>query len=155
MEMAKSLSQRRKKTGIKFLDHTADAGIRITSRSFEELLEEAGRGMNQLLIDSRSVEKKQEITVIVDGESYEDLLVNWLRELLYIHNDKHLVFCDFKVNNFEVSHEQNMKLFGKAFGELYNEFRHHILTEIKLITYHQLYVRKKNTLWEGQVIFDL
>lgn len=141
-------------TAIEFLDHTADIGIQITAHTLEELLEEAARGMNQILIDPASVTKKQTFSIIITGPTPADLLVNWLRELLFLHNDRYIVYNDFHVV-LDSFNEQNIVVHGIVHGEPIDPVRHSILTEIKLVTYHQLAVIKKDSGWEGQVIFDI
>lgn len=110
--------------------------------------------MNTILIDPTTVVKKQEFTISITGVTPADLLVNWLRELLFIHNDRYLVYGDFHVvmNSFE---EKFISVRGIINAEPIDPARHFILTEIKLVTYHQLAVIRKNSGWEGQVIFDL
>lgn len=119
------------------------------------LLEEAARGMNQILIDPRSVENKREIVVNATGNSPADLLINWLRELLYIHSEQHLVYGDFHIEETELKEDRLSSVSGIAKGELFNQERHHLFTEIKLITYHKLKVCKEGNNWIGRVIFDL
>lgn len=147
--------KRRTITSIEFFDHTADAGIIVTAPAFARLLEEAARGMNQILIDPRTVEKKREIAVNATGDSPADLLINWLRELLYIHNEKHMVYSDFHVVESKLQEDSTSSVSGIAKGESFDQESHHLFTEIKLITYHKLKVCKKGNDWFGRVIFDL
>jgi len=40
-------------------------------------------------------------------------------------------------------------------GEPFQEGIHVIKTEVKAVTYHQIYVKKENGDWKAQIIFDL
>ena len=153
--MMKKAKKRSKVTSIEFFDHTADAGIIVTAPTLARLLEEAARGMNQILIDPRTVGKIREIKINATGSSPADLMINWLRELLYIHSEQHLVYCDFHVEETEPEADTLSHISGIALGEPYDGERHHLFTEIKLITYHKLEARKGGDTWFGRVIFDL
>ena len=77
-------------------------------------------------------------------------MVDWLSELLYLHDVENLLFKEFKVVSVG---EDGLKAIAK--GEPFQEGVHAIKTEVKAVTYHRLEVRKKNGGWRAQVIFDL
>jgi len=66
----------------------------------------------------------------------EQLLVDWLSELVYIHDVEHLVFGEFDV---EINEKE---LRAKAYGEEYDISKHGYGMEIKAVTYHMLEVKK-------------
>jgi len=75
----------------KFFDHTADIGVEISGRTKKELFANAAGAMFDVLIEkneskSKSDEdtKRQQKKVSVDGADVEDLLINFLREILYL-----------------------------------------------------------------------
>jgi SHS2 domain-containing protein len=80
-------------SNYKFFDHTADIGVEISGRTKKELFANAANALFDILIEnndskSKSAEKtqKRQRTVTVDGADPEDLLINFLRELLYLFN---------------------------------------------------------------------
>jgi SHS2 domain-containing protein len=77
-------------------------------------------------------------------------MVDWLCELLFLHDVENLLFKGFKVDSVG---EEGLKAIVK--GEPFQEGVHVIKTEVKAVTYHQIEVRRGNRGWRAQVILDL
>jgi SHS2 domain-containing protein len=78
-------------------------------------------------------------------------MVDWLSELLYLHDVESLLFKGFDVESVG---EGGLKAAAK--GEPFLEGIHLINTQVKAVTYHQIRVEKEATGgWRAQVIFDL
>lgn len=133
-----------------FIDHTADIGIDVFGTTLYELFSNAAFAMFDIITDISRVEGKNEYKVKVCGIDREQLLVNWLSELLYLHEVKNLLFKDFTVTGIHET-QLNASLRGEAFIEK----KHVIKTEIKAVTYHNLSIIKENRQWRARVIFDL
>ena len=135
---------------FEFIDHTADAGIRVEAPTVEDLFEIAGLAFSELVTNVDSVERKVERRFELQEDDLETLLVSWLQELLYLLDTESLVFGRFQVKL------DNLSLEAVAWGDVFDPNLHTMKTEIKAVTYHQLEVTKKNDQgWETQVIFDI
>jgi SHS2 domain-containing protein len=77
-------------------------------------------------------------------------MVDWLSELLYLHDVENLLFKAFEIESVG---EDGLKAVAK--GEPFQEGVHVIKTEVKAVTYHQIVVREKKGRWKAQVILDL
>ena len=66
-----------------FFDHTADIGVHVAGRTLQELFINAARAMYEALGDLQKTEDKRQRAVELRAESREDLLHDWLAELLY------------------------------------------------------------------------
>ena len=72
------------------IDHTADIGLKVNGTTLFDLFENAALGMFHIIggkvksQDSAVLEKSIEVKKTVDA--FEELLVSWLSELLYIFN---------------------------------------------------------------------
>ena len=86
----------------------------------------------------------------IKANDREDLLVNWLRDLLYKFNVENYLLKEFKVENIGDS-----SLEGKVKGEKLNLSHHTLKREIKAVTYNNPEVKKKDKYWEAQIIFDI
>ena len=135
---------------FEILDHTADIGIIVYGEDLKTLFENAGKAFFHLVTDLRKVRRRREKKIIIKGESLDRLMVDWLSELLYLHDVENLLFKEFKVESVG---EDGLKAIAK--GEPFQEGVHAIKTEVKAVTYHQLEIRKKNEGWRARVIFDL
>jgi SHS2 domain-containing protein len=135
---------------FKILDHTADIGVFIYGENLRALFENAGEAFFHLITDLRKVRRRVEKTIEIGGESLDRLMVDWLSELLYLHDVEYLLFREFKVASVG---ENGLKAVVK--GEPFQEGVHVIKTEVKAVTYHRIEVRKSDGRWRARVIFDL
>jgi SHS2 domain-containing protein len=132
------------------LDHTADIGLIVYGEDLKTLFENAGEAFFHLITDLKKVKRRVEKKIEIKGENLERLMVDWLSELLYLHDVENLLFKGFKVESVG---EGGLK--ARVKGEPFQEGVHVIKTGVKAVTYHQIEVRKKNGRWRAQIIFDL
>jgi SHS2 domain-containing protein len=135
---------------FEILDHTADIGIIVYGEDLKALFENAGEAFFHLITDMRRVRRRVRRQIEIGKEGLERLMVDWLSELLYLHDVENLLFKEFKVESVG---ENGLKAIVK--GEPFQEGVHVIKTEVKAVTYHQIEVRKENGNWRAQIIFDL
>ena len=133
------------------LEHTADVGVAAEAESFELLLAELARGMFEFIVDPKKVLPVEEYEGgEVGGESLEGLVVNWLNELLYLHEVHEILFCRFSPRRVSPLH-----VVGKAMGESIDPERHAPIGAVKAATYHALSAEQKEGLWHARVYFDV
>lgn len=138
---------------FKFVEHTADMGVEIEATSFEELLSEALMALTDTLTEVERVELELELPVDLVAPSREDLLVEWLTELVYLFETESVLL---RQTDLEVEREGGgWRLRGTLRGEHYDPERHGIKRLIKAVTYHQLTVRSSRSGWSAHVILDI
>lgn len=131
-------------------EHTADMGIRARAGTLDELFADAARGLFSVIVGNpESIRPVQEVPFRVQGDRHEDLLFDWLDELLYAFSTRRLVFCDFDVRVAASGLE------ATARGEPIDPQRHHLDVEVKAITYHGLRVQREGDGWLAEVIVDV
>ncbi len=143
--------------GFQRTDHTADEGLRVYGHSAKELFQEAARGMVALLVELNTVHAEEEHVLELQAESVEELLILWLREILFLMEQNKMLFSQFQIENDNISLRNNEMVRLRAFlrGEKLNPSRHEICKEIKAVTRHGLYVKKGNPWWEANILFDV
>ena len=131
-------------------DHTADVGIIVRGQTLEEMFEKSAYAMFDLIVHADKIEPIRKVRVSIKSPTLEDLLVDWLSELLYVFSTELFV-----MNEFDVKINKNEEFFLEAvcWGEGYSKRKHKIKTEIKAVTYHELKINEK----EGylKVLFDI
>ncbi len=130
-------------------DHTADLGIRIFGRTYEEVMANAAYALFDLLTDLTRVRETLSHSIRVEAQEREELLVCWLSELLFLFESRGYLF-----KRFAFSHLSQRSLEAVAYGEIFAPSRHECKTEIKAVTYHQVAVSESDGGWEGRVILD-
>jgi SHS2 domain-containing protein len=86
----------------------------------------------------------------VSGVDWADLMINWLREILYLWNGKERLVKSVKILSLS---EKNISAI--IYFDAYKPDRHLIKTEIKAVTYHQIQVKRSASGWKAQIIFDI
>ena len=66
----------------KLFDHTADLGVEVAGSSLEGIYSNAAEALFGILSDLSAVETKETLLRKIEGLDHEDLLINFLRELL-------------------------------------------------------------------------
>jgi len=131
------------------LDHTADLGIIVRGEDLKNLFETAAKALIHLMIRGQSQAKPTDMDITVSGQDLPDLLVRWLGEILYFFEGE-----DFVVTFIHIHFLSPTRLDALLKTVPFDPTVHRIQNEIKAVTYHQVQVLKKGSVWEAQVIFD-
>jgi SHS2 domain-containing protein len=135
---------------FRLLPHTADIGFEAFGRTREEVFANSALALAHLVIEPHGVEPREEINIQVEGRDAESLLVNWLSEILYLHDSE-----KWLLREFEILKLNDRSLLAKARGEKFDRARHRIKLMVKAITYHQLKLEKTPEGWRAQVYVDI
>jgi SHS2 domain-containing protein len=135
---------------FEYIEHTADLGFKAYGTTPESLFINAAEALFEVLLSVETIRIKEKRIIKVQAASLDDLMVSWLSELLYLFDTEALL-----LRRFEITDMNEERLQATVRGEFMDPARHEIKTCIKAVTYHQLYVRKNNDIWESQVILDL
>jgi SHS2 domain-containing protein len=131
-------------------EHTADVGLRIRAEGLDQLFAEAGRALFSLIVANLDeVRPVEEVRFALAAPRNDDLLFDWLAELLYTFDTRRLLLSEFQV---EVGAG---RLSAVARGEPIDQPRHRLDMEVKAITYHGLRLERQNDGWLAEVIVDI
>ncbi|HDI60483.1 MAG TPA: archease [Desulfobacteraceae bacterium] len=132
------------------IEHTADGGLTVEAATAEALFAEAALALVAQIVDPVHIQVRQWRELALGGADWTDLMVNWLREVLYLFNGE--LWLAGKV---EMGRLAPAGLAARLGGEAFDRTRHDVKNEIKAVTYHQARVKFENGRWRAQVIFDL
>lgn len=130
--------------------HTADIGIRAFGVDLKELFENAAFAMFDTIADIEGLKKTVQREIKVEADNYEELLIAWLDELLYIFYTKQLIFSEFAIK--ELSEK---RLIADVSGRPVGANRNRLKTEIKAATYSGLEIKKSGDGYQVEIIFDV
>ena len=131
-------------------EHTADVGLRVYARTLPELFAEAARGLLALLVDDPGdVATEDTEEIVLEADELEDLLVDWLSELLFLHESRGLLLCSCKV---EI---EGNRLCATVRGEPFDPKRHRPGSEVKAVTYHGLSIARDPDGYVAEVVLDI
>lgn len=140
---------------IEHIDHTGDAGLRITAGSLTDLLTVCTQQMVRLVCPEGRIRRSLARPVQVEGADLVELFINWLSEVNSLMSIHHEIYDIVTIELLSLPDDPPLQVKGTAQGEPIDPERHHIALEIKAVTFHAAYVHQTDDNWECQVIFDL
>jgi SHS2 domain-containing protein len=131
-----------------FVEHTADLTFKAYGRDLDQLFENAAEALESTLIMLEAVALNATTTIEMTSDSCDDLLYDWLAELLVM----------FEVNRFAVKKcivsITGLSLRAECWGERIDPNKHTLNTEVKAVTYHNLQI-KKNKVYHTEITLDV
>ena len=137
---------------FEFIEHTADVCVRVFGNSSEDLFVNSALALFSLLVDV-APQPKISKEIILEAESLEDLLVEWLNELISgFFADK---FLPAEYELFLKEGVASKVLKAKVKGQDFDPYANKINMEIKAATYHNLKIKQCDTGCKTEIIFDV
>lgn len=139
--------------GVRPIDHVGDIGIEVSAGSLEELFTRAAAGMIALTRERPErgppAAGAAPMTREVEGAAGDvaELLVTWLRELLYLQEADGFSYASAEFPALD-EHRFRARVRGRRAPR-------RALREIKGVTYHGLDVARRGDAWQARVIFDV
>ena len=128
------------------IEHTADLAIRAYGQDMQELFANAAHGMFALMAEPSAEEPAREREVSLEATDYEGLLVDWLNELIYLHEVEGETYSQFAIETLSPT-ELKAQVTG---GPTKIKTR-----AIKAATFHELEVVKTDKGYQATIVFDV
>jgi SHS2 domain-containing protein len=130
--------------------HHTELAVRITGSSQADLFANSAFALFDVMTDLAAVEIKERIPLEIEGNDRDDLMVNWMRELLYLYQSNGYLLKEFKI-----SHVKDTIVKAEVCGEKVDPDRHEVKREIASVAAHKSRMEKTGNQWIAQVIFEL
>jgi SHS2 domain-containing protein len=139
--------------GFKIVDELASADFIFDARgrTLNDLFVTCARACFFAMTDLDKVAHADEINVSVEGENTNELLYNFIAELIYLKDVEKIFLSDFKV---DIS-EDRKSLVAVARGERIDYNKHVIKTDVKAVTYHGLDIIGDSEGFRVRMVLDL
>lgn len=144
-------------SGFKVLEHTGDVGVRIWAKTLGELFEEAARAMISLIVHTEENELQNERKLHLEANTIEELLLAWLKEVLFLIENESVIYRQFQVENtnFQEKDVTTYYIDAKISGNPFSNSRHDVCREIKAVTRHAFHLKENGPWWEASILFDV
>ena len=139
--------------GYTFIDHTADVAADLTGSSAQDLFRFAAQALTDTITELSGVASAVTQSVTVEAGTIEDLLVDWLNELLYRFEVQNMLVADAVVTLREEAGRWQLE--ARIAGEPFDPARHPSRVLVKSATYHGLHVRHERGSWRARIVFDI
>ena len=115
-----------------------------------DALASLAEGMFSLIVDTMRVQPRESIGVEIDAGDMEELVVEWLNELLLRHNADGFLPREFNITVDETRHS----LSAFCQGEPFDHDRHFLRSEVQAATHRDLMIQHNGD-WTIQVTPDV
>jgi SHS2 domain-containing protein len=132
------------------IDHTADLGLDVHAPSLPQLLELSACAMFDQIVNRATLGRTRQALVTIQGHDWPDLMINWLRELLYLWNGH-----GFLLKSAAILTLSPFTLKARLHLVLFDSQEHSIHREIKAVTYHQANIVRTPENWSARFFFDV
>ncbi len=129
----------------------ADAAFEATGKDLDELFEQSALAVESVMVDLKSVKKKSTTAISLEKDTLENLLYEFLSELVYLKDAEQLLFSKVSVS---VTKNKGWMLNAKLEGETINK-KMKLGTDIKAITLHKFSVTESKKRWKAIVVVDV
>ncbi len=136
----------------RYLDHTADVLFEAYGKDVNKLFENAALATEEVMVDLKTIKNKDSKEVRVTGKDVEELLWNFLDELIFLKDTELLLFNKFKV---KIIQKKEFVLNASCFGEKINSQKHVLGRDVKAVTLHEFEVKKEKEKWKAKVLLDI
>lgn len=136
--------------GYKIIKSSPELIVKVIGKTKSELLTKSGFALFDLMTDLEKVQIQERLPLEVEGIDDDDLIVNWMRELLYLYQGS-----GYLLKEFEVHETREFYVRAEGRGEKYDPDRHEIQREIRAIVHHQCRTGKTGDQWTAQINFEI
>lgn len=136
-----------------FVDHTADVAADLTGATLDELFASAAQALTDTMTDIGQVGCHLTDQVELEAATLEDLLVDWVNELLYRFEVQNLLVREAEVRVTRKDHRSLLS--ASVRGERFDRARHAIRVLVKSATYHALRLTQTSAGWSARLVLDI
>ena len=130
--------------------HQTELAVRIRGSSQADLFANSAFALFDVMTDITAIELKERIPLEVEGSDRDDLMVNWMRELLYLYQRS-----GYLLKEFSIGEVKDTIVKAEVCGEKIDPDRHDIKQEIAAVAFHKSRMEKTGNQWIAQLIFEL
>ena len=133
----------------KFIDDlTSDVMFEAYGNDLKELFKNSALALFSLICEINNVGREKTIDIEVNGDSLEELMVNWLQELIALVDTDELFFSGFEITEIN---ENNLK--ANIYGEPISPEKAGIV--VKGVTYYKLKLEKIKDIYKATISLDI
>ncbi|MEK6984095.1 MAG: archease [Nanoarchaeota archaeon] len=141
----------------KFLENVAIADIAYEAygKDLNELFENAAFAIFELSANLKTIHAKKKVEFELENEKIDNLLYDFLSEILFLKDSKYMVFKKVKVTITEDEKNKKYQLKAILEGDTINPQRQQLENDIKAVTMHMFEIKKEENQWKATVVVDI
>jgi protein archease len=134
----------------RLMTRQSELAVRVVGNSQADLFANSAFALFDVMTDLEKIEVKERLPLEVEGADRDDLMVNWMRELLYLYQGS-----GYLLKEFQIREVKDTLVKADVCGEKIDPDRHDMKKEITAVAYHQSRMEKTGNQWTAQLIFEV
>ena len=128
----------------------ADVAFEATGSNLNEVFEACGDAVFETIADLDTLNDTETYTYTAENENIEDLLYEFLEEIVYLKDTESLIFkkCNVKIT-------ENHKIKAKFMGDKINQEKQELNTDVKAVTMHMFSLKKEKEGYKATIVLDI
>ena len=136
----------------KFLEDVAIADVAFEAKggNLNEVFEACGDATFETIADLKTIGDIETYNYAAESENIEDLLYEFLEEIVYLKDTESLIFkkCEVKISG-----DYNIK--AKFIGEKIDREKQTLNTDVKAVTMHMFSLKKEKEGYKATIVLDI
>lgn len=128
----------------------SEIAVRVVGNSQADLFANSAFALFDVMVEMQAIEARERLPLEVEGSDRDDLMVNWVRELLYLYQGSGYVLREFHIREVK-----DTVVKAEVAGEKIDPDRHEIKQEIASVAFHKSRMDKTGDQWTAHLIFEL
>ncbi len=134
----------------RLMTRQSELAVKVVGNSQADLFANSGFALFDVMTNVEKIEIKERLPLEVEGVDRDDLMVNWMRELLYLYQGS-----GYLLREFQVREVKDTLVKADVCGEKIDPDRHEIKKEVSAVAYHQSRMEKTGNQWTAQLVFEV
>lgn len=128
----------------------SEIAVKVVGNSQADLFANSAFALFDVMVEMQAIEARERLPLEVEGSDRDDLMVNWVRELLYLYQGSGYVLREFQIREVK-----DTVVKAEVAGEKIDPDRHEIKQEIASVAFHKSRMDKTGDQWTAHLIFEL
>ena len=136
----------------KFLEDVAIADVAFEAKgdNLNEVFEACGDAVFETIANLETLGDTETYTYTSENENVEDLLYDFLEEIIYLKDTESLIFKECNVII-----KENNKIEVKFIGDKINQEKQELNTDVKAVTMHMFSLKKEKEGYRARIVLDI
>ena len=135
-----------------FLPHTADAKFTAYGKTVDEAFANCAYAMFSVMVEPKSVKPKIKKMLKIEAEDRKSLLYDWLEHLLVLLDSENFILSS--VSRIKISETDSGLLLDAEFSGDTISDDYDLLGFVKAVTYNDMDIVEKDSVWQVTVVVD-
>ena len=141
---------------FKYIEDTAIADIAfdIEAPNANDLFADAAMALTDSMVDPEALTSGKKCSISLEASSLEQLLFDWLAELIYLKDVQQELFSRFEVNISQSDGKASLTASTQG-TSIPSVSAEHLRNDVKAITLHQFKLEEITSGFRARVVFDI